>query len=281
MHDHPLIARYAQGSGHDVRVLSELPEASEFYHKPLYEEYFGKLGINDQLAVRTSSHDNTWGTGFSFSRSDCGFSTSEQRVAGDFGRDLRQAVALSEERLLNKLDEEVLQQLDDGYNRCVIAVDRHRLVRQVRGPLREIIMDHVRGLARGRSLPDAFIDEVATQAPLKLPRRRHRSTTHSVTELKAFTIRWLSITDNNDGLLIVEPSNDLLTQREEEVLRLAAEGKSTRQISRQLKIRECTVSNHFHNIHQKLGVGSTKEAIWITTAGAPGANASLSAHPTP
>jgi DNA-binding CsgD family transcriptional regulator/tetratricopeptide (TPR) repeat protein len=55
-------------------------------------------------------------------------------------------------------------------------------------------------------------------------------------------------------------SSETLTAREREVLGLVVEGRTNRQIGRQLYISEKTVSVHVSNILAKLGVGSRTEA---------------------
>ncbi len=64
---------------------------------------------------------------------------------------------------------------------------------------------------------------------------------------------------------------DQLTERELEVLQLAAKGMSNREIGRQLTISVRTVQTHLTNIFNKMGVGSRTEAVvcalrkgWIT-----------------
>jgi DNA-binding NarL/FixJ family response regulator len=52
-----------------------------------------------------------------------------------------------------------------------------------------------------------------------------------------------------------------LTEREVEVLHLAAKGMSNRDISRALSISIRTVQTHLSNIFNKLGVGSRTEAV--------------------
>ncbi|MCL7452037.1 MAG: response regulator transcription factor [Anaerolineae bacterium] len=52
-----------------------------------------------------------------------------------------------------------------------------------------------------------------------------------------------------------------LTEREIEVLRLAAKGMSNRDISRELNISVRTVQTHLSNVFNKLGVGSRTEAV--------------------
>jgi DNA-binding NarL/FixJ family response regulator len=52
-----------------------------------------------------------------------------------------------------------------------------------------------------------------------------------------------------------------LTAREKEIMRLAEDGRSNKEIARQLRISTATVKNHIHNILQKLHVGRRGEAV--------------------
>lgn len=52
-----------------------------------------------------------------------------------------------------------------------------------------------------------------------------------------------------------------LTARESEILALAEEGRSNKEIARQLRISSATVKNHIHNILLKLHVGRRGEAV--------------------
>jgi DNA-binding NarL/FixJ family response regulator len=68
-----------------------------------------------------------------------------------------------------------------------------------------------------------------------------------------------------------ENALDQLTERELEVLRLAARGMSNRAIARELTISVRTVQTHLTNIFGKMGVGSRTEAVihglrkgWLT-----------------
>lgn len=57
------------------------------------------------------------------------------------------------------------------------------------------------------------------------------------------------------------PSGESLTDRELEVLRLAARGLTNKQIGHDLDISDRTVQNHLANIYAKLGVASRTEAV--------------------
>jgi DNA-binding NarL/FixJ family response regulator len=65
----------------------------------------------------------------------------------------------------------------------------------------------------------------------------------------------------------LKPDGFGLTEREWEVLRLAARGKQHGEISTTLGIAVNTVKNHFRHIYEKLGVGSLTEALIKLNAG--------------
>jgi DNA-binding NarL/FixJ family response regulator len=64
-----------------------------------------------------------------------------------------------------------------------------------------------------------------------------------------------------DGSHTNGKGDDLLTQREREVLQLAAEGRSAKQIASALKISVKTVQFHKANLTQKLGLHTTAELV--------------------
>jgi DNA-binding NarL/FixJ family response regulator len=55
--------------------------------------------------------------------------------------------------------------------------------------------------------------------------------------------------------------DSLLSQREEQVLQLLADGLSNRELAKTLKLSEHTVKNHLFRIFDKLGVSSRMEAV--------------------
>ena len=66
----------------------------------------------------------------------------------------------------------------------------------------------------------------------------------------------------------LEATSQLLTRREIEIVRLAADGLRTREIADRLFVSEGTIKVHFHNIYQKLGVRGRIELVnWIREHG--------------
>ena len=64
-----------------------------------------------------------------------------------------------------------------------------------------------------------------------------------------------------ETLQTVQVALDQLTERELEVLRLAAKGMSNREIAQELIISVRTVQTHLTNVFNKMGVGSRTEAV--------------------
>ena len=66
------------------------------------------------------------------------------------------------------------------------------------------------------------------------------------------------LADGNDGR---RPIESLLTRREQEVLKVAAQDMTARDIARHLGVRERTVTTHLGHIYGKLGVNSRMGAV--------------------
>src|SRR5437867_2486218 len=64
-----------------------------------------------------------------------------------------------------------------------------------------------------------------------------------------------------DGLDMHRDADDILTEREREVLSIAAEGLTARQIGHRLGLRERTVTTHLARIYRKLGAPGRVAAI--------------------
>ncbi|MBW1759751.1 MAG: response regulator transcription factor [Deltaproteobacteria bacterium] len=73
-----------------------------------------------------------------------------------------------------------------------------------------------------------------------------------VENIMKFPVREARITDNNYGRL---------TSREQEIMRLLAEGSASKEIAEKLFISPKTVENHRSNIMKKLGLHSTMELV--------------------
>lgn len=97
----------------------------------------------------------------------------------------------------------------------------------------------------------------------------------------AVTARLLARAARSPGRAIAPRSGELLTERELDVLRLAAKGGANKEIAKQLALSLPTVKAHLANIFNKMGVASRTEAVlqavrqgWIEVEDAAGEAAS-------
>ncbi len=66
---------------------------------------------------------------------------------------------------------------------------------------------------------------------------------------------------SEETVLEILASENRLTEREHEIMKLIYEGNSYEETARQLYISKYTVKNHVHNIYEKLGVSNKSELI--------------------
>jgi two-component system NarL family response regulator len=115
------------------------------------------------------------------------------------------------------------------------------------------LYDAVRSGASGYLLKDSSIDEVAQAVRLVAGGQSLISPSMAAKLIDEF--KQMSKAETEDQALA------RLTDRETEVLRLAARGLNNRDIGRELFISENTVKNHVRNILDKLQLHSRMEAV--------------------
>jgi ATP/maltotriose-dependent transcriptional regulator MalT len=59
----------------------------------------------------------------------------------------------------------------------------------------------------------------------------------------------------------MDGGGEVLSERETEIVVLAARGLSNRQIAQELHVAEATVKRHLANVYEKVGVRSRNEAV--------------------
>ncbi|MGQ0570776.1 MAG: response regulator [Armatimonadota bacterium] len=110
----------------------------------------------------------------------------------------------------------------------------------------ERVLGAIRAGARGYLLKGVAADEIA-----RAVRAVHGGGSHLTSRIATKVMAEVS----------APRRGRFLTAREHEVLRLVADGQSTKQIARSLAITERTVKFHVASIFNKLGVGNRAEAV--------------------
>ena len=107
---------------------------------------------------------------------------------------------------------------------------------------------------------DGFLDK--SSDPVEFLQSLRRGATGEMV-LAGPPTEWLgAIAEGIERRRLVETT---LTDREREVLKVAAEGLTARQIASRLGVRERTVTTHLGRIYSKLGVGTRVAAIRLAT----------------
>lgn len=172
---------------------------------------------------------------------------SSQKIIGSLGTHTADVALISEE-------------LQDGPQAGVKVLQRlqtfHPIpaVMLLQDPKPECVVNAFRGGARG-----IFYRSHSLKALSKCIRTVHRGEIWASNEDLEHLIRALAHTkpipfNNSEGM-------PLLTRREEEVVRLVADGLKNREIAQKLKVKEHSIRNYIYRIFEKLGVSSRVELI--------------------
>jgi two-component system nitrate/nitrite response regulator NarL len=124
---------------------------------------------------------------------------------------------------------------------------------------RDPVIDAFRGGARG-----VFTRDKSFKALSKCIRLVHGGRIWASNEELEFILE--ALTRHKSAQLTKTSGMMLLTRREEEVVRLVAEGMKNREIAQALHVTEHTISNYLYGIFNKLGVSSRVELILYATS---------------
>jgi DNA-binding NarL/FixJ family response regulator len=130
-----------------------------------------------------------------------------------------------------------------------------RMVILLNGPERSLVVDAFRAGARGVFAMSSSNFKSLCRCVEQVHAGQIWASSSELSEvMEAFTQLAPMRVVNADGMR-------LLTKREEEVVRLLAEGMQNRDIAKELKLSEHTVKNYLFHIFDKLGVSSRVELV--------------------
>jgi DNA-binding CsgD family transcriptional regulator len=278
MAQHPLFGHYRATRDEHAVKITDLLSLREFRQLPVYRDFYRLVGVDRQLAIVAPARPGVM-IGVAVSRSGRDF-TERDRAALEFLRPhlmraYANAAALSAAGLdVRALSEAVAGGCDAA---AVIAADGR--ISYISDRARDLLSRYGEPAEPGGLLPSSLRPwraaalartHPACPAPAVLGSRR-------ITRgASCLTLTLLSADPHGSVLLALaehpaaaggrarRPGDDLrargLTQREAEVLSLAAGGRTNREIACLLGISPLTVRKHLENAYPKLGVGNRTAA---------------------
>lgn len=257
IHQHPLAARQSRG---DLRpyLLSDFLTAREFHRLDLYHDLYRLLDAEDQIAFGLPGPVIV---AIALSRCRRSFTERDRQVL----EVLRPHLSSVWARLVERDSTAALVSiLEDGLERRhagVVQFDRRGRLAHVSASARQLLDAYCGNGSKPWRVPAAVEGWMGPSAPplnLDGPRGRLR-------------LRMIDGHDDCAGILVEElrsspPAIDRLvglglTERQAQVTRLLACGKSSQRIARELRISTPTVRKHLEHVYDRLGVSSRSEAI--------------------
>jgi DNA-binding CsgD family transcriptional regulator len=271
MGQHPLIGHYrATRDGRAVKI-SDFLSLREFRQLPLYRDYYRLAGVDRQLSVTVPGRPGVM-IGLAVSRAGRDFSERD-RAALDFLRPhLIRAYAHAAALTAVGLDVRTLSQAAAGGcdGAAVIAADGR--VSYLSDRARDLLSRYLGSAELGGFLPSSLRlwraaalarAHPACPSPAVLGSRQVSRGTSGLTltliSADAYGSVLLALAEHRADPGECPPALGL-TQREAEVIRLAAEGKTNREIAGLLGISPLTVRKHLEHAYPKLGVGNRTAA---------------------
>lgn len=261
--EHPLVAHYQRHPGPEPVKISDLLPRAGFHRLGIYNEFFRRLGVEDQLGLLIATPPPLL-VGIVLNRGRPDFSERERLIVSSVRPHLEQAYrnAVAVTNLTRRAG--TIRQALEALNFEVIALARTgRILAATPQALGWLALYF--GPVSGRDrLPDPLERWVRQQDHVFASRDRMPAVPRPLRIERAdgcLIARWLS--DGPDRLLVLERRQKLdpvsleslgLTRREAEVLAWVAEGKTNEVIAGILAIAPRTVGKHLERIYPKLGV---------------------------
>jgi DNA-binding CsgD family transcriptional regulator len=270
MGQHPLIGHYRATRDGRALKISDFLGLREFRQLPLYQDFYRLAGVDRQLAVAVPGRPGVV-IGLAVSRAGRDFSERDRAALGFLRPHLIRAHANAAALTAAGLDVRTLGQAAGGCDgMAVIAADGRLSYLSDRA--RDLLSSYLEPAEPGGFLPGRLRQwrtaalaraHPACPAPAVVASRQVRR------GASRLTLTLISADAHGSVLLALaehparpgEGAEGLgLTQRETEVIRLAAEGRTNREIAGMLGISPLTVRKHLEHAYPKLGVGNRTAA---------------------
>lgn len=258
-HEHPLIVLCSSG---DLRThkISDFMTSREFHRLEIYDEIFSRIGAEDQIAFGLPGEAVI---GIAMNRPRRDFSERDRTLLDLLRPHLARAHARLVEQERNERLFEILEWGLTRENAAVISLDGDLNIEETSKGAPEL-------------LASWFPEDPPGSLPGRIAAWLSSSAGDRSAELKVegedgqLTVTTGQALDAGGPLLALEarPVATVerlqaigLTRRQAEVLRLAALGRDTDEVAREMVISPATVRKHFENVYGRLGVNDRESAI--------------------
>lgn len=263
--EHPLIAYSKRSRGHGAVKISDFLSAKQFHRLGLYNEFFRRIGIEDQMVMSLPSPRPVV-IGIALNRSRRSFSERDRLLLNLAQPHLLQACQNAEAWTRLNSEFRLMRNAPAAANTAVIVVSSTGKVQTTTAQARSLIAKYFPDrFAPPEGIPDLLERWIKRQrallagSPDPPPARRPLIIEH---DGKCLVVR-LSSNASQSFLLLDEVATTLqvstlqtfgLTRREAEVLAWVAQGKTNIDVADILGASPRTVQKHLERIFQKLGV---------------------------
>ena len=260
--EHPLISYRASTRGHSAVKISDLVSAAQFHRLGLYNEFFRRIGIEDQM-VLTLPSPRPVVVGIALNRSRRNFSERDRQLLNLAYPHLLLAYGNAE--AWTRLTEEnrlIRGALEQSQGAVIVLTSANR-VQTITSQARLLLAKYFPGCSPRDNLPELLQRWVHWQrAPLPNstdapPSREPLVLRHDGAHLivRLFSSPSQTVLLLSESATATEKIDRLgLTRREAEVLTWVTCGKTNSDVARILGTSPRTVQKHLEHIFQKLGV---------------------------
>lgn len=273
IHEHPLVRYYQRtGDGRALKV-SDFLTGSQFHRLGLYNEFFQKIDVEHQIAITLPAPPPLM-IGIAVNRRGRDFSERDRLLLDVLRPHLIQAYHNAGSVARIQRDSTLMAQAVEELDRGVVFLAGRDRVSLCTERARKWLSEYFEPAPRPDLLPESLQRWVEHQRsllskngdvppprePLVMEREGKRLVARLVEDQPEDQL--LLLLEERSSPLAAAPLQTLgLTNREAEILRWIARGKTNKEIATILYISSLTVKKHLEHIYHKLDVETRTEAV--------------------
>jgi DNA-binding CsgD family transcriptional regulator len=273
LHEHPVLAHFERARLHAWFKISDFVTRRQFRRTALYNEFYRRIETEDQIGLVFPKIEGVT-VGIALSRRQRDFDERDRRILTLLQPHLVRAYQNA--RLVARLEGEIalLRQGMDTLGGDLIMLTPGGRIHHATAAARAKLAEYFGRLPPGDRLPagvEAWLRATTSKVPGIVPpsplTERRGERCMRLTVLRGGGLSCLLLAERRDERPWAAASALGLTNREAEVLRWVAEGKTNPEIGLILGVSAATVHHHLDHVYRKLGVETRTAAAGYVTRG--------------